>query len=258
MNALMQALLETMISSPDLSISAQQAAAALVERIDIVRAAMHQANKSAAADLVRHRGSRELFLVPCGTRGDDLLNICVVCRQSFTRRPNSSARTCSRSCANSLGWSDPQKVQKRIANIKAEKQTAEAKARHAENNQKRWSRPGERERLSKKNKERWADPAERAKMSRGIRKAQNDPEQRQLYSEIRKRYWADPEKRRKMVDGIRRSKGSPEARALFSSLLKQRWRDPILREKYMAAVRASARRASEAAARRRSENRAAP
>jgi hypothetical protein len=247
--------LAALVATSTRCVTARVACEALAAEIQHVRAAMRELNEAGVADLVRDKGSRELFLVQVGERSHGRVNMCVVCRGEFERRLKSKARTCSRSCSNSLGWSDPEKVQKRIANIRAEKATPEAKARQTEHNRKRWSRPGERERLSRQNRQRWADPATRANMSRGIRSVQQSPEMRQHYSEMRKRDWADPEKRKKLVDGIRRSKGSPEARALFSKLLKARWQDPEWRKKYLSSSAVKARQAGKSRKRKEQEAR---
>lgn len=175
---------------------------------------------------------------------------CIVCGAGFAlppKRKTSDKRrqTCSRSCAVALAWKNQDSRAKRIASIKAERNTPGAKARAARINRERWARPGEREKLARRNRERWADPSIREAMSAAIRAVQGTPEMRAHYSQMRRRQWAEDQSyRERTVEGIRRSKGSPEARALFSILLKARWRDPARRAKYMTAVRSNSKLAA--------------
>jgi hypothetical protein len=139
-----------------------------------------------------------------------------------------------------LSWRNPDARSRRIASLKAERNTNHARERQARINRERWARPGEREKLAERNRQRWSDPEIRERWSAAIKEVQGSPEMRRFYSIMRSEQWANnPEYRARTIAGIRRSKSSPEARALFSTLLRARWQDPVWRAKYMLAVRAN-------------------
>lgn len=218
---------------------ARDVAAAIVSEEAAVRRAFERLESSGKAKIVR-RG-RGLHLVPA----DWPVPMCIVCRAEFERPRKSKRVTCCRSCAVSLSWKNPDTKQQRVASIKDERQTEEARARAIRNNKKRWSRPGEREKLSERNRQMWADPYENAKMSVAIQKVQLTPERREFQSKQIKSRWDDPKGREKLVRGIRNSKSTPEARAKFSRLLRERWQDPEWREKYLAATRKNSAKGAE-------------
>lgn len=160
---------------------------------------------------------------------------CEHCGTEFDAPPeNPTRRSCSRSCANALGWHNVNRDRRRAALSAAQKARGAAISEH---NRQRWARPGEREKLSARNRTAWSDPATRAKLSAGIRARQSLPEMRRLYAEIRRQLWRDPEYRARASEAIRRSKNTAEARALFSALLRERWKDPVWREKWTTAMR---------------------
>jgi hypothetical protein len=229
------------VHGAELPVSARHAADILAEDVGKIRAAMREANLRGLADLVRHKGSRELFLVQKGARAPGRLNICAQCQGEFERRNKSKARTCSRPCSAALSWKNPGTAEKRIASIKEQKATPEAKAQNLEANRRRWSRPGERERLAEHNRtKKWADPAIRAKMSRGIRRVAQTPEARAFYADLRRKEWQDEEKRNRRIKNMRRAKSTPHVRAKFSDAMKARWRDPEQRKKFLRAGRKAA------------------
>jgi len=219
-------------------------AAKVGEALQFVRAAAEKLDNAGRAVLiVRGRGGALILApIPYATP------VCRVCHREFERKRKSKRVTCSRSCHASIGWRDPAKKARRVAAIKAQRQTPQGKANSIARNKKRWSDPEQRERLRQQNKARWGDPVMKARMVAAIRNVRRQPEKRAQSSEIRKRHWADPKKCAKMIAGIKRSKSTPEARAKFSKLLKDRWADPVLRKKYLAAVRRTANLAKTRAA----------
>lgn len=170
---------------------------------------------------------------------------CAQCGKPFTvtaklRTDNNGARfpkrkTCSRTCAVALSWRNPETAKTRSAGIRKSKATPEAQAWQIEHNQKRWSREGERDRLSEQNRQRWADPVFRKKLSAAIRTSHNKPEARARFSKIMRAMWNDPGKREQWIANIRAAKSSPNARAAFSAALRERWKDPIWRVKFRSA-----------------------
>lgn len=239
-------------------------AAEVGEQMSFILAAALKLNEAGRAVLVaRGKGKGALYLAS----NNHAVPVCRVCRREFERKKKSKRVTCSRSCHAAITWTDPAQKAKRIAAIKAQRQTPQGKANSVARNKKRWADPKQKARLIEQNKKRWADPVTKAQISAAIRNSHRSPEKRALFSAVRKAYWDDPKKRQKMIDGIKRSKSSPEARALFSKLLRERWADPVWREKYLAAVKRtanlpktkaanSARLKAYHAARRRHEQRA--
>lgn len=225
--------LPTMMVEHPLGPTVRDVAQRLAADTTSARRAMAELDLSGGAILVRRTGERAFRLVPA----DAPIKACRVCHAEFIRRKKSKAVTCSRACAVSLAWRNPESTARRVASIKAERGTPEARERQAQNNAVRWARPGERERMGEHNRRRWKDPITKAEVSASIRKVHNSPEKRALHSKRRKEAWENPETRERYVAGIRRSKQTPEARAKFSALLKARWQDPVWREKYLSAVR---------------------
>lgn len=152
---------------------------------------------------------------------------------------NPNRRSCSRSCAMSLGWHTNR--EQRIASISAAQKLRSAEITAF--NHIRWDRPGERERLSERNRQAWADPDQRKRLSAGIRKAQSTPEKRRFYSEMRRQLWRDPVYRARVTEIVGASHRTAEYRALFSRLLRERWKDPIWRGKWIAAMKRRYRKA---------------
>lgn len=171
---------------------------------------------------------------------------CFVCHRQFARGKKSKRITCGRSCAVSLSWRSEDARKNRLASIIKERRTPVALARTKAANDKRWSRPGERERLSEANRLRWADPTFKAKTSASIQAVNGSAQARARSSLMRKEQWKDPKFRQATVAGIRKSKQSDEARAKFSDLTKARWRDPEWRKKWLPAVRRNAAKAGRA------------
>lgn len=155
---------------------------------------------------------------------------CTVCGSPFIRTSSKSKRvTCSRRCAVTLSWRNPETKAQRKASISKNKQQPEVQEKLAEFNRQRWAREGEREKLAQRTREMWADPEKHEQLTMAIAAVNRAPEKRAFYSELRREAWSDPVYREKTVAGIRASKSTPEARALFSRLLKARWDDPIWR-----------------------------
>ena len=160
--------------------------------------------------------------------------ICVECSKEFERPRKSKRQTCSRACWAALGWKSNR--DDRIASITAQKRTPEGRAASVETNRKRWSRPGEREKLAEYNRRRWAQPEIKFALSAAIRDGWT-LERRAEFAAFRARQWAEDEAyRAKNVAAIRAAKSTPEARAKFSALLTARWRDPKSRAVYVAAM----------------------
>lgn len=207
-----------------------------------VRSALLEMANNGHVTLLRHRRGGALHAFP-KEWDHGIFRVCPSCSIAFVSE--TQRKTCSRSCAVSLSWKNPSAAEKRISSIKAQKMSEESRLLSVAVNKKRWSRPGEREKLSRRSKEMWSDPVTRAELSAKIYIAQSTPEMRALYSKIRKDQWNDPQKRELMVRRIRETKGTPEARAKFSKLLKDRWDDPEGRKIYLAGVRKTARKMSE-------------
>lgn len=161
------------------------------------------------------------------------MNICVVCSGSFEPPArNPKRQTCSKRCSSILSW---RTTPDRAASIsKAQKRRG---AEIAEMNRRRWTKPGEREKLSERNRKAWADPVAREKLSARIRRSHRRPELRRFYSEMRKALWQDPEYRARVTAAVAAGHRTEKYRALFSALLRERWKDPVWRGKWLAAMR---------------------
>jgi hypothetical protein len=162
---------------------------------------------------------------------------CKICGKPYERGLKSKRQCCSRSCWIALSWRNEETAAKRRATMSI---VQKARRCGANLNRMRWSRPGERERLSEWNRKTWADPEIRKKRSAGIRRQARRPEFRKKMSDIRKRDWQNPEYREKMITGNRRGHGRPEYRKLFSDNLRRRWAEPKSRAKLLKAVRETA------------------
>ncbi len=162
---------------------------------------------------------------------------CRSCKKPFTAtKDKASARsrvTCSRSCAVALSWTTPGVRERKIANIRIERQSPEAKARLAAHNARRWAKPEEHERLSNWNKARWADPKINKDLSAAIRKAHAKPAFRKLLSDIRKRNWKNPDYRHRMIERNKIGHNTPEFIIMFKRRLAERWADPVARQKML-------------------------
>lgn len=214
-------------------------ATALASKLGADRASVRDAIKKLAAEgraqaFTKGQGAA-LHLAPLHYAG----RICVICMAAFdppasgaARKRPSKRQTCSRACAASLSWLKPGAREKKIAAIKAERQTERAKARLAEHDRRRWSKPEEHQKLSEQNRREWADPYKAAKRAVGIKKAHSTPEKRKFYSESRKKEWADPVERERRSKIIKEAKNKPEYKAKHREMMKARWRDPVMREKY--------------------------
>lgn len=155
-----------------------------------------------------------------------VVSICVICGVEFAqtrkRLRDPDRKTCSRSCAVKLAWSDPEKASTRKKSIR-ESFTAERKAALSEQNVARWARPGEREKLSEGNRKRWADPEFKKRTSASIATAQRTPENRKRYSDIRRAAWQRPDYRAKNIASNKLSHSTPEAKARTSAQMKMLW-----------------------------------
>lgn len=218
-------------------LSLKSAVKELRQDIPHVRAAFEALEKSGRARMVRRgRGGALYLLLPTVA-----VLVCAVesCRREFTRPPASKRVTCSRPCWASFGWRDPEKAAKRRAKISEVHKTPEALARTAAFNKRRWSKPGEREKLALQNSRRWKGRIEEFERYRAkMRIIQTEPERRKMYSDLRKEWWADPKMRKRMTDAVNASAAVQEYRKNFGKFLKQRWADPEFRAKYTAANRA--------------------
>src|SRR5690242_18437398 len=95
---------------------------------------------------------------------------CENCGTSYERAKGSRRRCCSRSCAISLAWKDPEARARREASIKAACNTPENRKRITGQNYRIWDRDdGRRERLAQLSRERWSDPVYKRKVSKTIR-----------------------------------------------------------------------------------------
>lgn len=202
---------------------------------DVRRAFVRLGAKNYAL-LVRERTGYRLF--PAGSR----FKTCGTCQKTFICLPRSTRVTCTRTCAVAMSWKNPETAARRRASIRAEKLTPQARQRTVEINNRRWARPGEREKLSARNRETWADPKTAAKRTAGIRKAHRTPEKRAFYSELRRKDFQDPAYRARHLEAVRQAKASPEHRASLSESMRKRWQDPKQRAVMLAAVRRNAKK----------------
>lgn len=178
----------------------------------------------------------------------DLPRVCIGCGTVFDapkamkngRMQLTHRATCSHSCRNRWSWRKPQTRAKRGEGIRAAFNTEEARLRLAAHNNRRWSKPGERERLSEQNRREWRDPVKSALRAQSIKAVNGSPEMRKFYSDLRKEWWADPTMRQKMQEAVSASQSTQEYRQKLSLLVKERWRDPVWREKWTRANRARA------------------
>lgn len=169
---------------------------------------------------------------------------CRTCEKVFTQLTD-GARFCSRSCRVKWSWRDPDVRARRIASIKVERQTPEAKERLRQHNIRRWSKPEEHAKLSEQNRREWADPAKRAKRSAGIQAANGSPEMRKKYSDRKKEQWKDADYREHTIAAATAGHRTSYSREKASRLLKERWQNPQTRPRYMAgAKKGAAKRAA--------------
>jgi len=200
-----------------------------------VRDAFDEIKASERAIIVRHPGEKARRVVPCGHDfGFPRATVCKNCDVLFERAPKSVALNCSIQCKNSWTWKNPETRAKRLAGIRAERATPEAKARLAEHNKRRWSKPGEREKLSEQNRREWADPVKRAKRSAGIQAANGTAEMRKKYSDRKKEQWRDADYRDHISTAVREANQTAYCRAKASENMKEKWRNPQSRARYMA------------------------
>lgn len=158
------------------------------------------------------------------------------CGKEFERPNRSVRKTCSGSCAVAVAWLNPEKRALRVARLKAERATPEAKQRQSEINRKRWAEPGRRERLSEWNRQRWADPEIKASLSKSISRSFTHARREQL-ADLRRKEWRDPENRRRRMVGLRRVYDSLEWREKGRRLMQQRWQNPEWRKKAIQGMR---------------------
>lgn len=224
------------------AIPAGKVGLSLVAAADIVggpvpfaRKAFEAVAASGRAMLVRRGRGGALFLV----HNDAGVLACKMCQREFTRGRKSKRVTCSTPCAMSYGWAKagPDSAVKRGRAISAALNTPENKARQDAHNKRRWSKPGEREKLAEQNRKEWKRPEKAAIRAAKIALAHQKPEMREFYSKLRKADWANPEYRKMVMEKVSASKKVAAYRARFSQLMKQRWADGDLRQKYTAANR---------------------
>lgn len=169
------------------------------------------------------------------------MTVCASCGKPFDRPAGSQRRTCSRSCAVSLGWRNAS-PEVRAARCEANSVAQIRAGAGARLNTMRWARPGERERSAEKNRERWADPDYKARVSAAISAAHQSAEGRRVLSAAALKRWADPAIRERMLAGMVRSHQSPRHRRLMSRIRKLQWQDPELGPRYRKAARANIRK----------------
>lgn len=167
---------------------------------------------------------------------------CAICGAEFQRKKKSTARTCSRACAAALAWRAPKARRRRLRGMRRYFKSHACRARAAEFNRRRWSRPGEREKLSAWNKRRWANPASRADNAKAIGEAQRNPKYRRLVSRRMKKRWKDPAARRKLMEGMIASHRTPAVRAKLSENMRKRWRNRKTRKALLAATKKNSRK----------------
>jgi hypothetical protein len=210
-----------------------------------VRRAAQALNDSGKALLVRRR--RVLHLASTAYT----VPVCKNCYGEFERPifacgKASKRLTCSPFCHAAWGWkSKPGARERKIAGIKKQRATPEAKAILAAHNKRRWSKPEEHERLSEQNRREWADPEKKAKRAAGIRAAHGSAEKRKFYSDMRKADWQKPGYRERAIASMREVKNRPEVKAAFARLIKARWKDPKLRPKFLASAKRNGQKAIE-------------
>lgn len=229
-------------------VSAKDAAKVLALPVPAVIEAMKEADADGRARMFRRGQGGAVYLAPNGSQH----LICPNCRMEFERPKKSRRKSCSRSCAVALSWTDPKVRDRRVSGIKADCAKPERRAKLAELNRKRWARPEEKEKLAEQNRKMWHDPYRAARRSVSIKAAHSTPERREFYAELRRKEWADPEKRRERIEAMKAAKSTPEFKQRFRKLMEDRWKDPELRKKFVEANRRRAER-QKAAVKKRHE-----
>lgn len=160
-----------------------------------------------------------------------------LCGREFVRPARSNRKCCTQSCAISWSWQNPKTKALRSAGIKEQCKTPAAIERNRRHNERRWSKPGERERLSEWNRRRWADPVIKACLSAKIAADHRRPEARAASSAQMKKNWRDPIIRSRTIENATKSQRMQAYRAHFSEILRARWADPVWRKKYSDGIR---------------------
>lgn len=184
------------------------------------------------------RGRRSLFLLPLGyalPMREGLRRVaCAQCFKVFSVPPRRKPRLCcTRSCSNTMIWTNPGEREKRSASISLVKRQPEHRAKSVETNKRRWAKPGEREKLAERNRQEWRDPAKRARRSAAIQRTRVGAEDRALYSERMKEAWRRPGAHERRSAIAREKCNTPEHRAALAERMRKNWQDPVMRAKYL-------------------------
>lgn len=165
------------------------------------------------------------------------MNVCEKCGVAFELPKKSKRRrTCSRKCSASLSWDNPGTREKRRASIRETKLLPKYRKITIEANVRRWSRPGEREKLAERNRN--MTPQQLAERGKQIAaRWARDPALTKRASDFRRAWWRIPENRAKAIAVMQTVHQSAEAKAGFSARLRARWQNPKMRARLLAHVR---------------------